>query len=139
MNWLKQLSKVQKLHQKVANQRRDFLHKVSFSISQTYSLVFVENLHIQNMVKNRRLAKAIHDAGWGMFRTFLAYKCERNGGRMVKIKPHYTSQDCSTCGAQVKKSLSVRTHICSSCGTVLDRDHNAALNIEKRGLKSLSL
>lgn len=133
-NWYKQLKKAQKIHTKVANQRKDFLHKLSYHVSNSYGTVCVEDLKITNMVKNRHLAKSIHDAGWGMFRNFLNYKCEKNGGRLVKVKPHYTSQNCSTCGDIVKKSLSVRTHVCTKCGTVLDRDHNAAINIEKAGL-----
>lgn len=136
-NWVKQLRKVQKIHTKVANQRKDFLHKQSYRISNEYSIVCVEDLNIRNMVKNRKLAKSIQDAGWGMFRSFLSYKCEKNGGLLVKVKPHYTSQDCSGCGERVKKSLSVRTHVCKKCGTVLDRDHNAALNIEKAGLDQI--
>ena len=138
-NWKKQLLKVQKIHMKVANQRKDFLHKLSYLISNTYGVVCVENLQIRNMVKNRRLSKSIHDVGWGMFRLFLDYKCERNGGQLVKVPPAFTTQDCSSCGKRVKKSLSVRTHICPSCGLILDRDENAALNIEKTGLSTIGL
>ncbi|QKY68450.1 RNA-guided endonuclease TnpB family protein [Lentibacillus sp. CBA3610] len=138
-NWKKQLQKVQQLHIKIANQRRDFLHKLSYRLSKTYKFVFVEDLIIRNMVKNRNLAKSIHEAGWGTFSNMLTYKCNNNGGKLVKIKPHYTSQDCSGCMARVKKSLSVRTHVCKSCGTILDRDHNAAINIEKAGLALLNL
>ncbi|WP_255259748.1 transposase [Lentibacillus sp. CBA3610] len=133
-NWKKQRQKVQQLHIKVANQRRDFLHKLSYRLSKTYKFVFVEDLMIRNMVKNRHLAKSIHDAGWGAFGNMLDYKCNNNGGKLVRIKPHYTSQDCSGCKARVRKSLSVRTHVCKSCGTILDRDHNAAINIEAAGL-----
>ena len=136
-NWKKQVSQLQKLHEKVANQRKDYLHKLSYKLSNTYGVICVEDLNIRNMVKNKHLSKAIHDAGWGMFRQFLAYKCEKFGGVLVKVKPHYTSQNCSSCGKTVKKTLSVRTHICT-CGAILDRDHNAALNIEKEGLKQLS-
>ena len=136
-NSKKQRHKVQKIHTKVANQRRDFLHKKSYHISITYGVVCVEDLKIKNMVKNRHLAKSIHDAGWGMFRNFLTYKCKKNGGILVKVKPHYTSQNCSGCSQRVKKSLSVRTHVCTECGTVLNRDHNAALNIEKAGLHQI--
>ncbi|MEM1505582.1 transposase [Domibacillus sp. 8LH] len=98
-----------------------------------------ENLNIRNLVKNWKVSKSIHDAGWGMFHLFLAYKCELNGGQMVKVKLHFTTQDCSDCGKRVKKSLSVRTHVCPDCGLVLDRDHNAALNIEKAGLVQIGL
>jgi len=138
-NWKKQLQKVQHIHMKVANQRRDFLHKLSYRVSKTYKFVFVEDLIIRNMVKNRHLAKAIYDAGWDAFTNMLAYKCNNKGGKLEKIKPHYTSQDCSGCEARVQKSLSVRTHVCKSCGTILNRDHNAAINIEKAGLASLGL
>ncbi|MBD5799619.1 transposase [Bacillus pseudomycoides] len=65
------------------------------------------------------------------------YKCEKIGGLLVKVAPAYTSQDCSSCGNRVKKSLSIRTHICTTCGTVLDRDHNASLNILRKGLEQL--
>ena len=136
-NFKEQVTKVQKIHKKVANQRKDFLHKQSFHLSKDYNLVFVEDLNIRNMVRNRKLAKSIHDAGWGMFRQFLTYKLTNNGGQLVKVKPHYTSQDCSKCGTRVKKSLSIRTHICTNCGLILDRDHNAALNIQKIGLAQI--
>ena len=136
-NFKKQVAKLQKIHKKVANQRKDFLHKQSFRLSNEYNLIFVEDLKITNMVKNRKLAKSIHDAGWGMFREFLTYKLTNNGGQLVKVKPHFTSQDCSDCGTRVKKSLSIRTHICTSCGLILDRDHNAALNIQKIGLAQI--
>ena len=136
-NWKKQCKRLNKIHSKVSNQRKDFLHKLSYQISNTYGVVCVENLKVKNMVKNRHLAKSIHDAGWGMFRSFLTYKCERNGGLLVKVKPYYTSQDCSGCGNTVKKSLSIRTHVCPKCGLVLDRDHSAAINIEKAGLEQI--
>ncbi|WNS78190.1 transposase [Domibacillus sp. DTU_2020_1001157_1_SI_ALB_TIR_016] len=138
-NWQKQVARMQKLHARVANQRKDFLHKAAFRLANTYSVVCVEDLNIRNLVKNRKVSKSIHDAGWGMFRQFLAYKCERNGGQLVKVKPHFTTQDCSDCGKRVKKSLSIRTHACPDCGLVLDRDHNAALNIEKAGLVQIGL
>ncbi|MCJ7839523.1 transposase [Lederbergia sp. NSJ-179] len=64
----------------------------------------------------------------------LAYKCARNGGVLIKLEPTFTSQDCSSCGKRVKKSLSIRTHICTKCGTILDRDHNASRNILQKGL-----
>ncbi|MED2737047.1 transposase [Bacillus toyonensis] len=137
-NWYKQVAKVQQIHMKITNQRRDFLHKLSFRLTNTYGVICVEDLKIKNMVHNRHLAKSIHDAGWGMFRKLLNYKAERNGGRLVLVKPHYTSQNCSTCEKTVKKSLSVRTHVCKHCGTVLDRDHNAAINIEKAGLAQIA-
>ncbi|MEQ2528399.1 transposase [Bacillaceae bacterium CLA-AA-H227] len=136
-NYIKQVNKVRQLHSKVSNQRKDFLHKTSYPIAKDNSVVVVENLNIRNMVKNRKLSKSISDAGWGMFRNMLAYKCEKNGGLLIKVEPSYTSQDCSECGNRVEKSLSIRTHVCSKCGIVLDRDYNASINILHKGLEQL--
>lgn len=138
-NYTKQAQRVRQYHEKVVNQRRDFLHKLSFNLSKDYSVIAVENLNIRNMVKNRKLSKSIADAGWGMFRNMLAYKCEKQGGVLIKVEPKYTTQDCSSCDERVKKSLSIRTHICMKCGTILDRDHNASLNILKKGLQQLAM
>ncbi|PAE43041.1 RNA-guided endonuclease InsQ/TnpB family protein [Bacillus sp. 7884-1] len=136
-NYIKQVQRIRQLHEKVANQRKDFLHKLSYNLSKDYSVISVENLNIRNMVRNRKLSKSISDSGWGMFRNMLAYKCEKHGGVLIKIEPNFTSQDCSCCGNRVKKSLSIRTHVCTKCGTVLDRDYNASLNILQRGLDEL--
>lgn len=73
-----------------------------------------------------------------MFRQFLEYKSKRNRGHLVLVQPHYTPQNCSRCGKQVKKSPSVRTHVCKHCDTVLDRDHNVAMNIERAGLTQIA-
>ncbi|WP_242218721.1 transposase [Bacillus cereus group sp. BfR-BA-01380] len=136
-NFMKQAERIRKLHEKVANQRRDFLHKLSYNLAKEHSVIVVENLNIRNMVRNRKLSKSISDAGWGMFRNMLAYKCENHGGVLIKVEPKYTSQDCSVCKNRVKKSLSIRTHICTKCGTVLDRDYNASQNILQKGLEEL--
>ncbi|WP_212972785.1 RNA-guided endonuclease TnpB family protein [Bacillus sp. J14TS2] len=138
-NYKQQAAKVEKLHMKVANQRKDFLHKKSYRIAINHSVVCVEDLNIRQMVRNRKLSKSISDAGWGMFRNMLGYKCRRNGGLLVKVIPEYTTQDCSSCRNRVKKSLSVRTHICMRCGAVLGRDHNAARNILAKGLEQLQI
>ena len=87
------------------------------------------------MVKNHCLAKAIHDAGWYQFRLWLEYFGKKYGKVTVAVEPAYTSQECSDCGAIVKKSLSTRTHACA-CGCKLDRDENAAINILRRGLST---
>jgi putative transposase len=89
---------------------------------------------VRNIVKNHKLAKSISDAAWSQFAQWLPYFGKVYGKTVVAVTPQYTSQDCSTCGNSVKKSLSVRIYICS-CGTVLDRDHNAALNIRAKGLR----
>ena len=91
------------------------------------------------MVKNHSLARAILDSSWGMLRWMLTYKAAEAGRQVIAVPPHYTSQDCSACGARVTKSLSVRTHICPTCGYVADRDVNAALNIWKAAQVAQSL
>ena len=99
-----------------------------------YERVYVEDLRVQNMMRNRRLSKSIGDAGWGMLRNALTYMAERWEGVMAFVSPRGTSQACSGCGAYVGKDLSVRAHRCSGCGLTIDRDVNAALNVLKRGL-----
>jgi putative transposase len=89
------------------------------------------------MVKNRKLAKSISDAGWSIFREWLEYFAKVFDKVVVAVPPHYTSQNCSNCGTVVKKSLSVRTHCCPACKMVLDRDENAALNILMKAFKIL--
>jgi putative transposase len=86
-------------------------------------------LPVANLVRNHHLAKRISDAGWGQFRTILAYKAACAGKRVVAVPAQYTSQDWSRCGARVPTSLSIRTHVCPFCGLVLDRDVNGARNI----------
>lgn len=124
--------RVAKLHAKVRNQRSDFHHKVSRKIIDTCGFIAVEDLNIKGMVKNHRLAKHISDAGWGQFLTYLQYKAEEAGIQFEKVAPHYTSIICSVCGEQVSKTLADRIHFCPHCNTILDRDHNAAINILNR-------
>jgi len=99
-------------------------------------LIAYEHLAIRNMVRNRKLAKSIHDAGWGIFLQWLNYSAFLHHIPVIAVAPHYTSQNCSACGTVVKKALSVRTHMCLSCGLVIDRDQNAALNILQKALSS---
>jgi putative transposase len=120
---------VAKCHEKIVNQRLDFCHKVAHSLVKNYDGFVVENLNIKNMVQNRYLSKSISDAGWGMFLNILKYKAENAGRWYKEISPNGTSQECSSCGGIVKKSLAVRMHNCPYCGLSLDRDKNAALNI----------
>src|SRR6266581_2087340 len=103
------------------------------SISKNDLQVY-EQLQIRNMVKNRHLAKSIHDSGWGTFISWVKAYGLMHNVPVIAVAPQFTSQECSACGAVVKKSLSVRTHICTRCGVVLDRDHNAARNILAKAL-----
>ena len=105
----------------------------------SHELIAFEDLQIRNMVRNRRLSKSISDASWGTFLQWVKYYGAVHEIPVVAVPPQFTTQDCSACGTRVKKSLSVRTHICSTCGIVLDRDENAALNILHAGLCILFL
>jgi putative transposase len=126
-------AKVAKRHAKIANQRRDFLHKLSFRVVTQYDVIVMEELKVRNMVRNRRLAKSILDAGWSMFQGFVRYKSHRHGKRLVLVDPAGTSQTC-VCGEPVPKDLSMRVHTCPACGLVENRDIVAAKVIEQRGL-----
>src|SRR6266568_4548328 len=114
---------------KVQRQREDFARKQASTLVTSSDLIAYEHLQIRNMVRNRKLAKSIHDAGWGTFLRWVKYYGAMHAIAVIAVEPHFTSQECSACGTLVKKSLSVRTHICTGCGVVLDRDHNAAKNI----------
>jgi putative transposase len=123
---------LRKQHLKIKRQRLDFLHKESLKLVRKYDEIAVEDLRITNMVKNHHLAKSIADASWGNFLNILTAKAENAGREIWKVNAKNTSQDCFACGEKVPKSLSERTHHCSNCGIILDRDENAAKNILKR-------
>jgi putative transposase len=127
-----------KQHLKVQRQREDFARKVANAYVTSNDLIAYEDLQIKNMVKNRKLAKSIHDAGWGAFLQWVKYYASVHGTEVIAVPPHYTTQNCSGCGTKVQKSLSVRTHICPKCGLVMDRDQNAALNILHKAQDILS-
>jgi len=138
MNRRKAAHRVAVLHARVANQRRDHHHKVALKLVRRYGLIAVEGLSVLGMLKNRRLSRAIQDAGWSQFLGITAYKAEDAGGREVEVNCRGTSQECSGCGERVEKELSERVHRCPSCGLVLDRDTNAARNVLARGLRLLA-
>src|SRR6266571_4554583 len=116
-------------HLKVQRQREDFARKTANTLVSSHDVIAYEDLQIRNMVRNHHLAKSIQDAAWGTFISWVKAYGLMHNVPIIAVAPHFTSQECSACGALVKKSLSVRTHICPGCGVVLDRDHNAALNI----------
>ncbi len=120
-------------HQHVQRQRRDHHQKTARALVRAYDTIYLEELRVANLLRNRPLAKSISDAGWAQFWSILDAKAAWAGRRVVAVPPQYTSQDCSGCGTRVPKSLSIRTHVCSSCGLVLDRDENAARNILRAG------
>jgi putative transposase len=122
-----------KQHQQVRRQRQDFHQKEALALIREYDTIYLEDLRVANLVRNHSLAKSISDAGWAQFRTILEGKAAYAGRQVIAVPPHHTSQDCSGCGERVRKSLSVRTHVCPSCGLVIDRDENAARNIQWAG------
>ncbi len=123
-------------HLKIRRQRRDFQCKTANQYATRYSRICVEDLNIVGMVQNHALAKGIHDASWSGFLEILTDKAERAGHVVIRVPARFTTQNCSGCGEYVQKSLSVRTHICPSCGLVADRDVNAAKNILQAGLRA---
>jgi putative transposase len=132
---------VAKVHGKIARVRQDFLHKLSRKLVNENQVIVVENLAVKNMVKNHNLAKAISDAGWGMFCTMLKYKAEFDGKTYLEIGRFFPSSHlCSNTLLQIPKmDLSVRSFDCPHCGQKHDRDVNAAINIRNEGLRILAL
>ncbi|MEG4226466.1 transposase [Microcoleus sp. N9_B2] len=131
----KAINKLGRKHLKVSRQRKDFAIKTALCVVKSNDFVAYEDLQVRNMVKNHKLAKSISDAAWSQFAQWLEYFGKVYSKTVIAVPPQYTSQKCSNCGDIVKKTLSTRTHICG-CGTILDRDHNAALNILAKGLKA---
>jgi putative transposase len=127
-----------KCHEKIANQRSDFHHKLANEYIKNYGLIVFEKLKIRNMVRNHHLARDISDCAWGQFFGFLDYKAEYAGRLIFKDNPRNTSKMCHVCGAINKDlKLSDREWICKECGTVHDRDFNAAVNHKNEGIKYL--
>ncbi|WP_235852086.1 RNA-guided endonuclease InsQ/TnpB family protein [Niallia nealsonii] len=137
--WNKQRIVIAKLHEKVANQRMNFLHHKSKELAYNFDAVVIEDLNMKGMSQTLHFGKSIHDNGWGMFTTFLDYKLREQGKQLVKIDKWFPStKKCSCCGAEKPMALSERTYECS-CGYVADRDYNSAINIKNEGLCLLAL
>ena len=124
----KAVKRLAKIHLKVANQRKDFHHKTANRLLAKGKNVGHESLNIKGLAKTK-MAKSLHDAGWGQFLQILKVKAERAGLITIAVNPNGTTQNCSSCGVKVPKTLKDRIHQCS-CGLTLDRDHNAAINIK---------
>ncbi len=139
-NYLKQQERVNRIYRHIANQRLDNLHKLSNEIANHYDVVCVESLNMQNLSnKGFKNGKATMDNSYGMFLNMLEYKLKDRGKHFVKVDKFYpSSQICSKCGARHKLSLNERTYKCS-CGHVMDRDLNAAINIKREGLNLWTL
>jgi putative transposase len=125
--------KFQKLHKKIVNIRYDFQQKLSTQLIRENQTIVVENLKIKNMLKNHKLAKSISDVGWYGFVEKLEYKSKWYERNFQKVKPHNTSKTCSDCGTLNKTlTLNLREWVCTNCGSLHDRDVNAAKNILSR-------
>jgi putative transposase len=129
-------TKVQKLHRKVRLSRLDTIHQVTTKLVKNYDCIIIEDLNIKGMVKNRKLAKAISDVGFGMFRSILTRKCEVYGRKLIMANRFFpSSKTCSNCGCiKDELSLSERIYKCNDCGFEIDRDLNAAINLKNTGL-----
>ena len=136
-NWYKQKRKVAVLHEKIANQRKDFLHKQSRQTANAYDLVGVEDLNMKAMGQALNFGKSVADNSWGMFRTLLKYKLEEQGKYYVTIDKFFPSSKlCSVCGySNAELTLSVRAWTCPDCGANHDRDVNAAINIKNEAVR----
>jgi putative transposase len=130
-------SKLSILHERVANQRKDFLHKLSSRVVSDSQAIVLEDLNIKGMVKNRHLSKSIQDVSWGMFTGQLKYKADWYGRDILKVNRFYpSSKTCSKCGyIKQDMKLSDREWTCPDCNTVHDRDINASINLFLEGLK----
>lgn len=140
-NWEKARIKLARAHEKVVNQRSDYLHKLSTKLIRENDIVCVENLHVKNMVRNHNLARSISDASWSEFVRQLEYKSSWYGRTLVKVGTFFaSSQTCGICGAKnsATKNLSVRKWVCLECGAMHDRDVNAANNILVEGMRILT-
>ncbi|GAB3798509.1 IS607 family element RNA-guided endonuclease TnpB [Micromonospora zhanjiangensis] len=129
--WQQASARLGRVHARVANLRRDGLHKLTTRLARQHGTVVVEDLNVAGMLRNRRLARHIADAGFAEIRRQLAYKAGWNGGRLLVADRWYpSSKTCSGCGAvKTKLALHERQYTCQVCGLVIDRDHNAALNL----------
>ncbi|MEZ0611965.1 RNA-guided endonuclease InsQ/TnpB family protein [Fibrella sp. WM1] len=136
-NRKKAVQKLARHHQRVANTRKDFQHKLTTRLIRENQAIAIESLRIQNMLANHQLAKAISDAGWYSLTQMLTYKAKWYGRTLERVSARYTSQDCSTCGYRnTDLTLAVRAWVCPSCGTTHDRDINAAKNIKSKAAGS---
>lgn len=130
--------RVARVHEHIANIRKDFLHKLSTRLVNENQVIAIENLQIKSMMKNHHLAKAIADVSWYEFFRQLAYKAELHGTRLLKVEPFYpSSQTCSNCGYrnEATKNLNIRSWTCPKCGAEHERDENAAKNILRKALE----
>lgn len=157
LEYYKVLKALKTSYQKVKNKRLDFLYKTAHSLFADTNIIVREDIQLKNLMKKPQarlsedgktflpngakfksgISKSFGDASFGKFFEILEHVAQKLNKLVIKVNPSYTSQDCSQCGARIQKSLSTRTHVCNNCGLVLNRDHNASLNILRLGIQSL--
>ena len=139
-NWNKARIKVARLHERITNQRKDMLNKLSSELVRKYDVICIEDLQVSNMVKNHNLAQSISDASWSEFVRQLEYKSKWYGKELIKVDRFFpSSQTCNVCGYinKATKNLAVRTWICPNCNAKHDRDINASINILHEGMRTV--
>lgn len=138
-NYKKQCAKIASLHAKAKHQRNDFLHQIAVRLARSYDVISIEDLDMNAMKQSLRLGKSVSDNGWGMFVRILEEKCEQYGCTLIKVSRWFpSSKTCSHCGHIHKElKLNDRTYICPKCGHVMDRDYQAAVNIDREGLRMI--
>ena len=140
-NWYKQKLKVARVHESIANARADYLHKLSTDIVKNHDIIGMEDLQVSDMLKNKRLSKAISEVSWSQFKELIEYKAVWYGKKVITVSRTFaSSQLCSACNYQNKavKNLSVRTWTCPSCNAVHDRDINASINLRNEAIRLLT-
>ena len=140
-NWYKQLNRINKIHEKIANQRKDYLHKLSTNLIKQYDVIALEDINLKNISQSLHLGKSTDDNGFGMFRSMLSDKALLSGTRIIKVDRFYpSSKTCHICNyKKIDLLLSDRVWTCPICNTLHNRDINAAINILKEGLRLINI
>ncbi|CAI50270.1 IS1341-type transposase ISNph14 [Natronomonas pharaonis DSM 2160] len=138
-NWEKQRQRVAEVHARMSNKKQDFKHKLAHFYTTEYDAVFVEDLDVKRMLESQQNARNKAEVGWRDFLTILEHHGDKNGCHVVEVEARGTTKECAECGVETAKPLWVREHSCPSCGFELDRDWNAALNVQQRGWNRLGV
>ncbi|ELY55318.1 IS1341-type transposase [Natronococcus amylolyticus DSM 10524] len=138
-NWEKQRLRVAAIHQRMSNKKSDFKHKLAHFYTTEYDAVLVENLKVKSMLEGQQNARNKAEIGWRDFLTILEHHGDKNGCHVVEVEARGTTKECTECGVETAKPLWMREHSCPSCGFEIDRDWNAAFNVQKRGWNRLGV